>query len=57
MLIGTIALLFIVTSLYITFQWLDEKIKPLKKHKTQDLNIKHDIEEVIKEKKAEKGEA
>ena len=54
MLIGTIALLFIVPSLYITFQWLEEKIKPVKRQKTQDLQIKHDIEEVIKEKKAEK---
>ncbi|MBQ7819269.1 MAG: efflux RND transporter permease subunit [Bacteroidales bacterium] len=57
MLIGTLALLFMVPSLYITFQWLDEKVKPLKKQKTQDLQIKHDIEEVIKEKKAEKGKA
>lgn len=55
MLIGTIALLFIVPSLYITFQWLEEKIKPVKRQKTQDLQIKHDIEEVIKEKKAEEG--
>ena len=31
MLIGTIALLFLVPGLFIAFQWLQEKIKPIEK--------------------------
>ena len=30
MLIGTLALLFVLPSLFIIFQWLQEKVKPIK---------------------------
>ncbi|MGL4492229.1 MAG: efflux RND transporter permease subunit, partial [Tannerellaceae bacterium] len=42
MFIGTLALLFIVPSLFIVFQTLQEKIKPLHFSKVKDQQIEHE---------------
>ena len=44
MLIGTLALLFIVPSLFIAFQWLQEKIKPLQTEPTEDWEIQAEMQ-------------
>ena len=49
MVIGTLALLFIVPSLFIAFQWLQEKIKPLQTEPTDDWQIQEEMEETEKE--------
>ena len=48
MLIGTIALLFLVPGLFIAFQWLQEKIHPLDVNPNPDEMIKREMEEVDK---------
>jgi multidrug efflux pump subunit AcrB len=35
MLIGTLALLFVLPALFIIFQWLQEKVKPIKTNKEE----------------------
>ncbi len=55
MLMGTLILLFLVPSLFVTFQTLEEKIKPVKFEKTDDANISGEIEDV-REQKRIKGE-
>ena len=45
MLIGTLALLFIVPSLFIAFQWLQEKIKPIQTEPTEDWEIQAEMQE------------
>lgn len=49
MTIGTLALLFIVPSLFIAFQWLQEKIHPLQIEPTEDWQIQEEMEETEKE--------
>lgn len=49
MVIGTLALLFIVPSLFIAFQWLQEKIKPLQTEPTDDWQIQEEMEETEKD--------
>lgn len=49
MTIGTLALLFIVPSLFIAFQWLQEKIHPLQTEPTEDWQIQEEMEETEKE--------
>lgn len=49
--IGTLALLFIVPSLFIAFQWLQEKVRPLQTEPTEDWQIQEEIEESIEEKR------
>lgn len=52
MIIGTIALLFIVPSLYINFEYFQEKIKPIKKKKkAPDNMIKKEIKQLDQIKK------
>ena len=55
MLMGTLILLFLVPSLFVTFQTLEEKFKPIKFEKTDDANISGEIEDV-REQKRLKGE-
>lgn len=55
MLMGTLILLFLVPSLFVTFQTLEEKFKPVKFEKTDDANISGEIEDV-REQKRIKGE-
>ena len=43
MLIGTLALLFVLPALFIVFQWLQEKIKPIKQQ--DDINNTQEIEQ------------
>ncbi len=49
MVIGTLALLFLVPSLFIVFQYLQEKVKPIKQFKTPD-------QEILAEMKGSAGE-
>ncbi len=48
MLIGTLALLFLVPGLFIAFQWIQEKIKPIHITNNPDWAIQSEIEEVNK---------
>lgn len=50
MFIGTLALLFIVPSLFIVFQTLQEKIKPLHFSKVKDQQIEHEKQRYAEEK-------
>lgn len=52
MLIGTLALLFLVPSLFIIFQYLQEKVKPVEYNPHPDWAIQAEIEENEKRKKA-----
>ncbi len=54
MIIGTLILLFFVPSLFVVFQWLEEKIHPVE-FKRPDWQIQKEIEEV-REMKRKKGE-
>jgi len=45
MVIGTLALLFIVPSLFIAFQWLQEKFKPIQFTNTPDWAIQAELED------------
>lgn len=49
MIIGTLALLFIVPSLFITFQYLQEKIRPIQFEPTHDWQIQEEVTEVTSE--------
>ena len=51
MLMGTLILLFLVPSLFVTFQTLEEKFKPVKFEKTDDANISGEIEDVREQKR------
>lgn len=44
MVIGTLALLFIVTALFVTFQWLQERLRPAQAIQTQDWQIEEEME-------------
>jgi HAE1 family hydrophobic/amphiphilic exporter-1 len=48
MLIGTTALLFLVPGLFIAFQWLQEKLRPVTPPAELDEATQRDIEEVDK---------
>ena len=37
MLIGTLALLFVLPSLFMIFQWLQEKVKPIKREEENEV--------------------
>ena len=45
MVIGTLAMLFIVPSLYIFFQWLQEKLSPAQAVPTDDWQIREELKE------------
>ncbi len=45
MVIGTLAMLFIVPSLYIFFQWLQEKLSPVQAIPTDDWQIQEELKE------------
>lgn len=51
MTIGTLALLFIVPSLFITFQWLQERIRPVQSNLTHDWQIEEEKKISEEEKK------
>lgn len=55
MLVGTLILLFLVPSLFVTFQTIEEKFKPVKFVKSEDMSIAGEIEGV-REMKRLKGE-
>lgn len=55
MVIGTLALLFIVPSLFIAFQWLQERIRPVQAEPTHDWQIEEEIIASDREKKEAKG--
>ena len=57
MVIGTLALLFIVPSLFIAFQWLQERIRPIQTEPTHDWQIEEEIAVSDREKKEAKGGA
>lgn len=44
MVIGTLALLFIVPALFVTFQWLQERLRPAQAVQTQDWQIEEEME-------------
>ncbi len=54
MLIGTLALLFIVPILFITFQWLQEKVRPIQFNPTTDWQIQAEVETIQKNRKDKK---
>ncbi|MBQ8501992.1 MAG: efflux RND transporter permease subunit [Bacteroides sp.] len=49
MIIGTLALLFLVPVLFVTFQWLQERFKPVQPELTHDWKIEEDIIESNRE--------
>lgn len=51
MVIGTLALLFLVPSLFIAFQWLQEKVRPIQTEPTHDWQIEEEIIESDREKR------
>ena len=51
MLIGTLALLFVVPSLFIVFQYLQEKVRPIQFEPTHDWQIQEEVVEVTAERK------
>ena len=53
---GTLILLFLVPSLFVTFENLEERFKPIKFEKSEDSSISEEIEGV-REMKRLKGEA
>ena len=55
MLVGTLILLFFVPALFVIFQTLEEKFKPVQFEETQDNQIDYEIEGVREQKRA-KGE-
>lgn len=51
MLIGTLALLFLVPALFVAFQYLQEKFKPIQADKTSaDWSIQAELDEIEKKK-------
>lgn len=56
MTIGTLALLFIVPSLFITFQWLQERIRPVQNKPVHDWQIEEE-KKISDEEKAKAGKA
>ena len=51
MFVGTLALLFIVPSLFIAFQWLQEKLHPVQAEPSQDWQIAEEKQESDREKR------
>ena len=51
MVIGTLALLFIVPSLFIAFQWLQERVRPVQAEPSHDWQIEEEKVESDREKK------
>ena len=54
MTIGTLALLFIVPTLFIAFQWLQERLRPVQSRPTHDWQIEEEIK-VSEEEKSKAG--
>ncbi|MDD3038803.1 efflux RND transporter permease subunit [Bacteroides sp.] len=54
MTIGTLALLFIVPTLFIAFQWLQERLRPVQTMPTEDWQIEEEIK-ISNEEKSEAG--
>jgi len=50
MVVGTLALLFIVPSLFIAFQWLQERLRPVQPQVTHDWQIEEEIVKSDREK-------
>ena len=55
MLVGTLALLFIVPALFIVFQWLQEQIRPVQAMRSDEWAIRAEIEELQKQKKEKRS--
>ena len=54
MTIGTLALLFIVPTLFIAFQWLQERLRPAQSAPTSDWKIEEDMK-VSEEERSKAG--
>lgn len=60
MIVGTLALLFIVPALYITFQWLQERVRPEQARITSDWQIEEEkkiSQEEIEKRRAKKNKS
>mgnify|MGYP001586319620 CR=1 FL=1 len=53
MLVGTLALLFIVPVLFVAFQWLQEKLRPVQFERADEWSIQAEIEGLKNRKKEE----
>ena len=53
MLVGTLALLFIVPVLFVTFQWLQEKVRPVQFERADEWSIRAEMEDLKNRKKEE----
>lgn len=53
MLVGTLALLFIVPVLFVAFQWLQEKLRPVQFERADEWSIQAEIEDLKNRKKEE----
>lgn len=53
MLVGTLALLFIVPVLFVAFQWLQEKLRPMQFERAAEWSIRAEIEDLKNKKKEE----
>ena len=53
MLVGTLALLFIVPVLFVAFQWLQEKIRPVQFERAAEWSIQAEMEDLKNPKKEE----
>ena len=51
MLVGTLALLFVVPALFIAFQWLQEKVRPMQAVSSGEWSIQGEMEDLKKRKK------
>ena len=51
MLVGTLALLFVVPALFIAFQWLQEKVRPMQAVSSGEWSIQGEMEDLKKHKK------
>lgn len=51
MLVGTLALLFIVPVLFVAFQWLQEKIHPVQFERADEWSIRAEMEDLKNRKK------
>lgn len=51
MLVGTLALLFVVPALFIAFQWLQEKVRPCRLFPPANGQIQGEMEDLKKHKK------
>ena len=54
MLVATLAILFLVPTLFVVFEWLQEKVHPMQSEPSPDWQVQEEIEESEHEKKVMK---